>query len=118
MHATTFKWKLIIPQAYQTRVLETLHGHSTAGDFEESRSIHRMKKVPVFWFQCYQAMRKHCRRCDECLRCKSLTRRRAPMQSFTAGEPVERMALDIMGDLHLYRSGNKCVLVVMDYFTK
>ena len=40
------------------------------------------------------------------------------MQSFTAGEPIERMALDIMGELHLSRSGNKCVLVVMDYFTK
>ncbi len=40
------------------------------------------------------------------------------MQSFTAGEPMERMALDIMGDLHLSKGGNKCVLVIMDYFTK
>ena len=40
------------------------------------------------------------------------------MPSFPAGEPVERMALDIMGDLHLSKNGKKCVLIAMDYFTK
>jgi transposase InsO family protein len=43
---------------------------------------------------------------------------RAPMKSFTAGEPLERMAIDIMGELHLTKNGNKCIAVVMDYFTK
>ena len=43
---------------------------------------------------------------------------RAPMQTYTAGEPLERMAIDVMGELHLSKSRNKCVVVAMDYFTK
>ena len=35
-----------------------------------------------------------------------------------AGEPMERMAVDIMGELPLTKLKNKCVLVAMDYFTK
>ena len=63
-------------------------------------------------------MRLHCRCCDDCFHSKPLNRRyKAPLQYFTAGEPVERMAVDVMGELPLTKSGNKCVLVVMDYFT-
>lgn len=47
-----------------------------------------------------------------------LRKAKAPMHSFTAGEPLERMAIDIMGELHMSRKGNKCILVAMDYFTK
>ena len=50
---TTLKWEMIIPQAYQAKVLETPHGHPATGHFEENRSIHRMIKVPIFWFRCY-----------------------------------------------------------------
>ena len=28
------------------------------------------------------------------------------------------MAIDVMGELHMSKSGNKCIVVVMDYFTK
>ena len=40
------------------------------------------------------------------------------MQSFTAGEPMERMAIDVAGESSESRSGNKWILVCMDYFTK
>ena len=64
-------------------------------------------------------MRIHCRCCDECFKSKPANRkRRFPMQSYTAGEPMERMAIDVMGELPLTTDGNKCILVVMCYFTK
>ena len=39
------------------------------------------------------------------------------MKSFTAGEPMERMAIDIL-EVHRSQAGNLYVAVVMDYFTK
>ena len=114
-----FQWKLVVPRSYQARVLEVLHDHPAAGHFGEVRSIALMRRVPVYWFKCYKAMRMHCRACDLCLRCKPQVKRpRAPMQSFTAGEPLERMAIDIKGELHQSRNGNSVILVAVDYFTK
>lgn len=40
------------------------------------------------------------------------------MKSFTVGEPLQRMAIDVMGPLHETTRGNKYITVVMDYFTK
>ena len=40
------------------------------------------------------------------------------MQTYMAGKPMERIAMDIMGPLVTSRRGNKYVLVVGDYFTK
>ena len=117
--AGSFQWKLVIPRVYQSQVLTAFHDLPSAGHLGEKRSVHSMRKAPVYWFQCYQDMRLHCRCCEECLRCKPMQKKaRAPMQSFTAGEPVERMALDIMGELHQTKDGNRYILVVMDYFTK
>ena len=40
------------------------------------------------------------------------------MISYGAGSPLERMAVDICGPLHVSKSGNKYIIVIMDYFTK
>ena len=44
--------------------------------------------------------------------------KRAPMQVARSGYPMERIAVDIMGELPETDRGNKYVLVVSDYFTK
>ncbi|XP_072042736.1 uncharacterized protein [Amphiura filiformis] len=43
---------------------------------------------------------------------------RAPMQTYTVGAPLERIAIDIMGPLPETENGNKYILVIGDYFTK
>ena len=40
------------------------------------------------------------------------------MQIVGAGMPMERIAMDILGELPLTSKGNKYILVVSDYFTK
>jgi transposase InsO family protein len=113
------QWKLLIPTSYQEKVLQALHDNPNAGHLGEVRSVHLMKRTPVYWHRCYQDMRMHCRCCEECLRCKpQLKKARAQMKSFTAGEPMERMAIDVLGEIHESSAGNKCILVIMDYFTK
>lgn len=40
------------------------------------------------------------------------------MRQYSAGEPMERLAIDVLGPLPTSEAGNKFILVVMDYFTK
>jgi len=40
------------------------------------------------------------------------------MVSYMAGEPMERMGMDIAGEFHQSERGNKYIYVIQDYFTK
>ena len=44
--------------------------------------------------------------------------KRAPMQIVRSGFPMERIAIDILGELPITSDGNKYILVMADYFTK
>ena len=114
-----FQWKLVVPAGFQKLVLRAVHDAPAGGHFGEKRSVSSLLRLPVFWFGFKGDMRMHCRTCDDCLRCKpELRKSRAPMSSFTVGEPLQRMAIDIMGPLHRTKRGNCYIAVVMDYFTK
>ena len=57
--------------------------------------------------------------CETCAKRKGPMRiKRAPMQITRSGFPLERIAVDILGELPETESGNKYVLVVADYYTK
>ena len=115
VNETTIQWLLVIPAAYQGEVLCILHSAPGAGHFGEARSIHALMQMPGFWYQHWM----HRYTCNSCLRCKPIQQKaQAPMQSFVAGEPMERMAIDIAGPFHTSARGNCFIAVVMDYFTK
>ena len=62
---------------------------------------------------------RNCRRCDSCAACKPpLKRPRAPLQQYLVGNPMERIADDILGPLPKTRQGKSFVVVLGDYFTK
>ena len=43
---------------------------------------------------------------------------KAPLCQYLVGEPIERVALDILGLLPVSTKGNKYILVMTDCFTK
>ena len=115
----TYTWKLIVPQAFRGMIMRLLHDIPSAGHLGEKRTISSLRQAPIYWMNCYQDIRLYCRTCESCFRSKYRSKAfRRPMQSFTAGEPMERMAIDVAGEFCESRSGNKWILVCMDYFTK
>uniref|UniRef100_A0A669CTB7 Integrase catalytic domain-containing protein n=1 Tax=Oreochromis niloticus TaxID=8128 RepID=A0A669CTB7_ORENI len=59
----------------------------------------------------------HC--CDTCTAQKGPTQRStAPLQQYLVGAPMERVGVDVLGPFPVTESGNRYVLVAMDYFTK
>ena len=72
-----------------------------------------------YWVGQRRDVEDWCRSCELCETRKSPSKaRHAPMQVKQAGNPVQRIAMDILGPLPETTRGNKYVLVVADYFTK
>lgn len=64
-------------------------------------------------------IRDYCRKCDLCTaRNLSKTQNKAPLGTYSVGEPMERIMMDILGPLPATDDGNKYVLVITDWFTK
>jgi transposase InsO family protein len=115
----SYKWKLLIPRSYIPKVLYHLHNSPTSGHFGERRTISALNHAPVFWFRCKSDVRKHCRLCDDCFCAKASPKKnKAKMQSFGAGEPMERVGMDIAGPFRVTERQNQYVYVIQDYFTK
>ncbi|GFX96804.1 hypothetical protein TNCV_1648391 [Trichonephila clavipes] len=85
----TFRWQLVLPRSRIPEVLKELHGSPTGGH----ENFAPTRKGPKI-------------------------RSRGKLHRYNVGAPFERIAFDILGPLPRTASGNKYLLVVMDYFTK
>ena len=64
-------------------------------------------------------MRDWCNRCEICSSRKSpIPKSCAPLQLQLADQPMQWVAMDILGPLPETDHGNKYILVIGDYFTK
>ena len=68
---------------------------------------------------CQTDVKTWIKECDVCSSRKGpRNKQKAPLQLYTVGAPMERIAIDIMGPLPVSKNGNKYLLVTMDYFSK
>ncbi|GFT20428.1 hypothetical protein TNCV_4964311 [Trichonephila clavipes] len=89
----TFRWQLVLPRS---RIPERF-----------------------FWGKVRADVEQWCKSCDACSARKGpKIRSRGKLHRYNVGAPFERIAFDIQGPLPRTASGNKYLLVVMDYFTK
>ena len=60
-----------------------------------------------------------CCRCNLCASIKGpRVKQKSPLLLYNTGEPMERVAIDILGPLPETGRGNKYILIAMDYFSK
>ncbi|GFW27160.1 hypothetical protein TNCV_93861 [Trichonephila clavipes] len=114
----TFRWQLVLPRSRIPEVLKELHGSPTGGHFGVMKTLHRVRER-FFWGKVRADVEQWCKSCDACSAWKgSKIRSRGKLHRYNVGAPFERIAFDILGPLPRTASGNKYLLVVMDYFTK
>ncbi|GFV39395.1 retrovirus-related Pol polyprotein from transposon 412 [Trichonephila clavipes] len=114
----TFRWQLVLPRSRILEVLKELHGSPTGGHFGVMKTLHRVRKR-FFWGKVRADVEQWCKSCDACSARKGpKIRSRGKLHRYNVGAPFERIAFDILGPLPRTASGNKYLLVVMDYFTK
>ncbi|GFX51321.1 retrovirus-related Pol polyprotein from transposon 412 [Trichonephila clavipes] len=114
----TFRWQLVLPRSRIPEVLKELHGSPTGGHFGVMKTLHRVRER-FFWGKVRADVEQWCKSCDACPARKGpKIRSRGKLHRYNVGAPFKRIAFDILGPLPRTASGNKYLLVVMDYFTK
>ena len=111
-------WQLLVPSAKRKEVFTHLHEHNTGGHLGVQRTLEKIK-LGFYWPTMRRTIEDLCKKCDKCAARKPpLRKSRAPLQQYLVGEPLERIAVDILGPLPITKRGNRFVLVIGDYFTK
>ena len=109
----------IVPFKERRKVLDLSHDHKTAGHLGITKTLSKIRQR-YYWPGLQRDVRQYISACEICTMSKKATKReRAPMQILGSGAPMERIALDIVGELSpTTQRGNKYILVISDYFTK
>ncbi|KAJ8332318.1 hypothetical protein SKAU_G00426730 [Synaphobranchus kaupii] len=110
--------QLLVPRALRPDVLRLVHGSVGAGHFGNNKTLHRLRGK-FHWPGCRHDVELHVHCCDSCTAQKGPSQRsRAPLQQHLVGAPMEQVGVDVLGPFPVTDSGNRYILVAMDYFTK
>ena len=110
--------QLLLPKKLRPQVLHALHNTETGGHFGIHKTLGRVRER-FYWCQCRRDTEAWCRSCDLCASRKGPPKKiRAPMAQYNVASPMERLAVDVMGPLPVTESGNRYLLIAMDYFSK
>jgi hypothetical protein len=109
---------LVVPKCRITEVLSEFHDGPSGGHLGVNKTYDKIR-TRFYWIGCRQSIADWIQSCQECMQAKGpKTRSRGRMMQYSSGAPFERIAMDIAGPFPISASGNRYVLVVMDYFSK
>lgn len=112
------KLQVIVPSSMKEDILSEMHGGVSGGHMGINRTLNKIKEY-FYWPDMRADVENAISRCDRCEAAKGPQRKsRAHLQQYLVGAPNERIAIDVAGPFPTSMSGNKYILVVMDYFTK
>ena len=109
--------QLITPTLKKEEAIKHFHDIPSAGHLGVDKTIGKLQQS-FYWPAMKQSVAEYVKKCDSCAVQKQLKMIKATMGQFIVGEPMERVAMDILGPLPMSKNGNKYVLVISDLFTK
>ena len=111
-------WQAVIPLRQRRTVLRFSHDIKASGHLGIKKTLGRIRQR-FYWPGLQNDVKMYVNGCEICAKRKGPSRtKKAPMQITRSGYPLERIAVDILGELPQTESGNKNILVISDYFTK
>ena len=111
--------QLVLPRSLTCipAVLTEVHNSPAGGHLGVTKTLEKARRF--YWPGQRRDIEDWCRGCVECGARKSPAKKHhAPMQLKIAGQPMQWVAMDILGPLPETAHQNKFVLVISDYFTK
>ena len=112
------RWQAVVPLTHRRIVLKYSHDNRASGHLGIMKTVSKIRQG-YFWPGLQNDVKSYVAGCDFCSRRKEpLKTKRAPMELERSGFPMERIAIDILGELPLTERGNKYIVVIGDYFTK
>lgn len=110
--------QVVLPSTLRHRVLRLAHYHLLAGHPGQSR-LHKRLRRTYYWPQMAADTATTVRECVSCSKNRiRLIKQVNPMRLFPPSEPLESVAMDILGPLPKSKSGSQFILVITDRFSK
>jgi hypothetical protein len=110
--------QLVLPKCRVKEVLQEIHGGTSGAHFGVNKTLGKIRER-FYWVNARNDIETWCRKCATCAASKGpRTRSRGLMKQYNVGAPFERIAFDIAGPFPVTDSGNKYIMVVIDYFSK
>ena len=110
--------QLVVPISMRPMIMRYLHDNKTGGHLGINKTVASVKQR-FYWGGYKDDIARWCARCEVCSRVKDgPCRGRAPLKQEISGSPMERVSIDILGELPQTVNGNKVILVATCHFTK
>jgi hypothetical protein len=110
--------QLVLPKCRVKEVLQEIHGGTSGAHFGVNKTLGKIRER-FYWVNARDDIETWYRKCATCAASKGpKTRSRGLMKQYNVGAPFERIAFDIAGPFLVTDSGNKYIMVVIDYFSK
>lgn len=109
---------MVVPNNQRRKILTYAHDIKSAGHLGTKKTLLKIRQR-FYWPGLQNDVRSYVAGCSTCMRRKGPQKtKQAPMQIVRSGYPMERLAIDILGELPETRQGNRYIVVIADYFTK
>ena len=111
------RWCVVLPSELRAQLLAEAHDGIFAGHFSELKVYDKLRRL-YWWPKMRAEVRSFCRSCLSCASRKGPGRAiRPPLQPILTKGPFHRVGVDVL-QMPLSSSGNKYIVVFMDYLTK
>ena len=113
--------QLVMPRSLVDVVLIEINNAPAGGHLGVVKTLEKARKR-FYSIGQHKDLEEWCRRCKICASRKPqetpTKHRHAPLRMDITGNPLQRVAMDILGPLPVTHQNNKFILVIGDYFTK
>ena len=95
------KYQAIVPKSLTSEILQGTHDSLTGGHLGYKKTLSKVKER-YMWYHMSNDVKQWCLHCDKCAARKGPGKQpKAPLQKYTVGVPMERLAVDVLGPLPL-----------------
>ena len=110
--------RLCLPSPWRNEILKACHDDISAGHMGQTRTLAKIQRR-YYWKGMRQDITDYVRNCQSCQTRKGVYRKPAGLMENNQVElPFERVGMDILGPFPPSKSGNRYIVVAIDYVTK
>ena len=110
--------QICLPESIVSQALCALHNDPSSGHLGVSKTLEKVRSR-FYWHGMREDVEMHVRRCVPFAKVNDPSKLpKAPLINTKAGQPLQKVAIDIVGPTPRSTSGHEWFLVVSDHFTK
>jgi hypothetical protein len=109
--------QMIVPLKLRREMFYNLHESKVGGHMGITKTVQKVR-ARYYWPGCKSDLQRWCQECSTCAQIKPGPGYKAKLHQIPVGAPMDRIGIDVVGELPETEKGNKVILVVSDYFTK